>query len=116
MFKANTKNERRVKKIIRLIISCENKAFSTITAGWLARKVGMTPPNLSRAFKKETNRTLQEFLILEKVKRAYSLITNRSDLFIKDIAAELDYNSTSQFIIAFTKYTGISPGRLRRQC
>lgn len=115
MFEPETKTERVIGKIIQVIISCKNQSFSIITAGWLAKKVGMTPPNLSRAFKKTAKRTLQEFLIMEKIKRAYPLIINRDDLLIEDIATELDYNSTSQFINAFKKYTGIPPGMLRRQ-
>jgi len=59
MFKPEMKTERLIKKIIRIIVTCKNKSFSTITAGWLANKTGMPPPNLSHVFKKTAKRILQ---------------------------------------------------------
>lgn len=100
-----------VDKVVKIIINCKMKDFSFITAGWLAQQVNTTPANLSRAFKRETGKTLQRFLISQKISRAMSLLSKYQNINIKKVAAALDYNSSSQFSCAFKKIAGLSPSK-----
>jgi AraC-like DNA-binding protein len=98
-----------VQKVIEIILTCKDEDFSFITAGWLARKVNTSPANLSRAFKLENGRTLQSYLIQQKLSRSAFLMDRKQDIKVKETAAALDYRSTSHFISVFKKRFGVSP-------
>lgn len=105
-----------VQKVIEIILTCEDEDFSFITVGWLARKVNTSPANLSRAFKLEKRRTLQSYLIREKLARSAVLLNLNPDIKVGEAAAALDYRSTSHFISAFKNSFGVSPRMYRCHC
>lgn len=109
------KRTKLVQKVIEIIITCKDEDFSFITAGWLARKVNTSPANLARAFKLERGRTLQSYLIQEKLSRSAGLLDDNQDIKVGEAAAAIDYQSTSHFISAFKKRFGVSP-RLYHYC
>ena len=110
------KNERTelVQKVINIILTGKNEDFSFISAGWLARKVNTSPANLARVFKRETGRTLQRFLISEKLYRSAVLFSEYRDIKVGEAAAAVDYRSTSHFISVFKKNYGASPNMYHR--
>lgn len=101
-------------KAIEIISSCKPEDFSYVTVGYVARKLGVSVPNLSRSFKKVFGITIQYFLIQQKMLCALTLMNKKRKITVKELAAALDYNSTSQFIAAFRKHVGRTPGELIR--
>ena len=112
-----SKNEREeiVQNIINFVRYCELETFSQITQKWLADKFGTSPEHLSRAFKRETGHTFQDFLIGVKMIRSFNLLWRNPDLTIQEVAEKVGYNSAKHFILAFQKYHRITPGELRRR-
>ena len=99
---------------MQLVLKAEPEDFSYVTVGWVARELGVSVPNLSRSFKKNFKMTFQYFLILKKMLTAFTLMGEGKYKTVKELADALDYNSTSQFIAAFKKYVGRTPGEMLR--
>lgn len=101
-------------KAVGIISKCKPEDFSYVTVDYVARQLGVSVPGLSRSFKKTFGMTVQDFLILRKMLVALYLMNKNPKITVKELAAALDYNSTSQFIAAFRKYVGRTPGELLR--
>lgn len=79
----------------------------------LAELCDLTPRQLSRAFKTETGQTLGRFIDEVAMERAHRLLTT-TRMPLAGIARELGFASADSFSQSFRRYTGTSPGRLRR--
>lgn len=79
----------------------------------LARKVGLNEHKLKIGFKQYFNTSIFDWLIDRKMQHAKQLIltTNRP---IKDICTMVGYPRTTNFITAFRRRFGMTPGSLRR--
>lgn len=111
------KNEREnlVQNVIDFVRHCEPEAFSQITQKGLADKFNTSPEHLSRAFKRETGHTFQDFLIGVKMIRSFNLLWRNPKLTIQEVAEKVGYNSTSHFIQAFKRYHHLTPSELKRR-
>ena len=67
---------------------------------------------LSSKFKKETGKTLNEFVIHERIQRAKSLLIN-TDKPLAEISNYLGFSSQSYFHNVFKRYTGQTPNEFR---
>lgn len=74
----------------------------------IARAVFLNPDYVTRLFKKETDMTLKEYIIQQKLKSAQSLLKT-TNLPISFIAAKLGYKNFSHFSTAYKKAMGKSP-------
>ncbi|MBP3663977.1 MAG: helix-turn-helix transcriptional regulator, partial [Tyzzerella sp.] len=70
--------------------------------------------NLSRLFKKNTNKTIKEYLTTAKMNYSIELLRNK-DLSILTISEMIGYNSLSHYITTFKKHTGFSPQKYRSE-
>lgn len=70
--------------------------------------------NLSRLFKKNTNKTIKEYLTTAKINYSIELLRNK-DLSILTISEMIGYNSLSHYITTFKKHTGFSPQKYRSE-
>lgn len=79
----------------------------------LSRKVALNEYKLKTGFKQYFNASIFDWLIDRKMQHARHLIlsTNRP---IKDICAMVGYPRTTNFITAFRRRFGMTPGSLRR--
>lgn len=78
----------------------------------LADSCGLTPRQLSRAFKTETGQTLGRFVDEVAMERAHRLLTTTS-LSLAEIARELGFASADSFAQSFRRFTGVSPSSIR---
>ena len=102
-------------KAVTIISSCKPEDFSYVTVGHVARELGVNVAGLSRSFKKSFGITIQCFLTLTKMLSALYLMNKRPKISVKELAVELDYSSTSQFIAAFKKLIGCTPKKMLKR-
>jgi len=79
----------------------------------IAMEVFMNPSYVSRLFKKEEGMLLKEFIIMEKMKMAQTLLRN-SSLPISIVALKVGYSNFSHFSQVYKKIFGISPTEERK--
>ncbi len=75
--------------------------------------IGYSPSWLSGKFRKETGKTLTDYIAETKVERAKMLLRAANDP-VQDIAERLNYRTASRFGSVFRKHTGMSPSEYRR--
>lgn len=78
----------------------------------MADALGYNRQYLSAKFKKETGKTLSEFITERRMEYAKMLLRG-SDQSIMDISQLLQFSSCSYFGAAFRKHTGLSPSSYR---
>lgn len=85
----------------------------TPTIKELCKLVALNEFKLKTGFKKYFSSGIFEFMMQQKMKKAKSLLltTNKP---IKEIASMVGYPRTTNFITAFRKIFGVTPGELRR--
>lgn len=81
----------------------------TVSVDDMAREFFMSRPYLSAKFKKETGKTLTDFILNEKTEEAKRLL-RYSDKSLSSISSYLGFSSQSHFIRVFRKYAGVTPG------
>ncbi len=84
-----------------------------LSLGTVADSVGLSASHFSRIFKKETQYSPYEYIILVRINKAKHLLKT-TDMPIKEIAYEVGYRSESNFCNSFTQRIGISPINFRR--
>lgn len=85
-----------------------------ITLEQAARMVYLSPPYLSRVFKKETGVTFNEYLNSVRIGKAKELL-GRPDLRLTDIALMVGYEDQSYFTKVFKRIAGCAPSQYRNQ-
>lgn len=76
-------------------------------------KLHVSEPYLRRVFKKETGRTLQEFLINRRLSKAADLL-RANDYSIRELCYLVGYTDDVYFVRQFKKKYGVPPKRYRR--
>lgn len=79
----------------------------------VADAVRVSPTQLSRFFKDETNWAFGDYLIHVRMERAKSWLT-QTDMPIKEIAERLRYTSVTNFNRIFKQVTNVPPGQYRK--
>ena len=80
----------------------------------IAESIGISSTHLSKLFKKETGRCLQDYINEERVFRAANLLMY-SDLSLMEIAEYVHFPSQSYFGKIFKQFKGVSPRVFRDQ-
>lgn len=80
----------------------------------VADEVYCSPPYLSYLFKKNTGENFSEYVIGMRVKKAKMLLITTT-LPVTEIAQQVGINNSSYFSKVFTKYTGKTPNKYRKQ-
>ncbi|MCI0470648.1 MAG: helix-turn-helix transcriptional regulator [Candidatus Aminicenantes bacterium] len=107
------KKKRLSERAADTITRCNPVEFATLSVTILAKKLGVTIPHLSRAFKNDRGYTLKEYLVRGKIARSQFLLLNNQKLKVKEAAALLHFCSTDYFIKVFRRYIGMPPGKYR---
>jgi AraC family transcriptional regulator len=84
-----------------------------LTIESLAARCGLSGRHLSRIFRKETGKTLGDFVAEARIARARRRLADR-DALIKEIAYECGFRSQSAFAHAFKRATGQTPQHYRQ--
>ncbi|WP_020619174.1 helix-turn-helix domain-containing protein [Paenibacillus daejeonensis] len=98
-------------KIIHLI---QHHYDTEFTLEDCAAKLHYNPSYLSSVFKKETGHTFSSYLAIYRLQLAKQWLTE-TDMTVKDIADRLRYTNSHNFIRAFRKQEGMTPGQYRSQ-
>nr|MDQ3369522.1 helix-turn-helix transcriptional regulator [Myxococcota bacterium] len=79
----------------------------------LAGAVGLSPYHFLRLFKRELGVTPYRFLVQARVRHAVELLRT-TDRPVTDIAFDVGFGDLSNFINAFRREIGVSPGHFRK--
>lgn len=99
---------------IYLICSSTPEELGTLNATQVARKLGVSLPNLSRAFRNRYHIYLRDYLLRLKFTNFHLLKSVNKDLPIKKILEILDFRSQGNFNKRFKKYYGMSPSQIAK--
>lgn len=91
-------------------------ADPTLTLARLAKRLGVTPNELSQAINQTAGLRFNDFINQTRIEEAKLLLASpaRAGQTIIDIAYEVGFNSKSTFNAAFVKATGSTPSDYRR--
>jgi len=81
-------------------------------SAFLTSKMNMNYPALAKAFSKQNNTSLKQYIISERVKKVKELILYRQDN-LAAISSKLNYSSTAHLCNEFKKITGFTPKTFR---
>lgn len=90
-----------------------DRAHESVGIDDAARHVGMSRSALTRRFKAETGKTVNEHIIETKIRDAKRLL-RYSDMTYGEIAATLAFSSQAYFQTVFKHKTNLTPGEYRR--
>lgn len=82
-----------------------------VTRNDLVDLVYISPDYCSRLFKKETGRSLAQYILEKRVEKAKKLL--QSDMSVKNVALQVGYSNFSYFSKVFREMMGMSPGEYR---
>lgn len=91
----------------------EGEDGKAVTLAAVARRFGLSPYYLSRAFRRETGFTFTEYVSAVRLKEAQRLL-RETDARVVDIAALVGYRNLSHFGRAFRRFAGCSPLQYRK--
>lgn len=80
----------------------------------LAAQVRIPPRRLNQGFRQLYGMTVFEALLEARMKTAHTMILERQDIPLKHLAWLVGYNQLSNFINAYRRRFGVSPGMQRR--
>jgi len=92
----------------------QERLLTEITREELASHVYLNPAYLSRLFKKETNDTITDFIVRERMKLAAKHLKD-SDEPVSSIAQTFGYSNFSHFSRMFKKCHGMTPQEYRKE-
>lgn len=78
----------------------------------IAEHVHLSQNHLARLFRKETGMSISEFILQERMKRAFQLLTG-TQLAVGDIALKCGYENYSYFLTLFRRVSGMTPSQYR---
>lgn len=99
--------------IKKLLIYIRQHYREDISLEKLADYVGYNTSYISNVFKVKIGRSYLECIHSERLQAAKKLLLE-TDYIMEHIAAEVGYNSASQFARVFRKYEGMSPSEFRK--
>lgn len=98
-------------QIMRLI---ERDFRSRITLADIADSLAISQSYASRVFRKETGGTIQEYLMIRRVKYACDLLEN-TELSVAQVAEQSGFNHVTYFIRCFKELLGCAPLRYKNK-
>jgi two-component system response regulator YesN len=105
-----------IKKIVReaLVYIRNNVQNSELSIREVAKIVHMNPTYFGQVFKKELDKSFNEYLAELRIKEAKRLLLDLDDK-VYEIAQRTGFNSTHYFNVLFKKMTGQTPNDYRNQ-
>ncbi|MDX5628421.1 MULTISPECIES: AraC family transcriptional regulator [unclassified Brenneria] len=80
----------------------------------MAKKLGVSASYASRTFRKETGGTIQEYILIRRIKHASELLEYTS-LSVAEVAAQSGFNYTTYFIKCFNEIVGCAPLKYKQR-
>ncbi len=104
-----SESERLVKQVQKII---EERYAENISAETISRELFIGPSHLRRLFKNLTGQTIQDSILVVRMKRAQELLMDPS-IKVYKIAEAVGFESQSYFGIVFKKYFGMTTSEYR---
>ncbi|MBE5876714.1 MAG: helix-turn-helix domain-containing protein [Lachnospiraceae bacterium] len=101
------------KRINEIIAYIQEHIYENLTVSELATHFYLHPDYLSRLFKNHTHVSVNQYIILQKIATAQSLL--REGYTVAQVQETLGYSSYAYFFKTFQKTTGMSPSKYREQ-
>ncbi len=108
-FYALSMSDRHINAILKYV---EDNLDRDLSLNEVAEHVGLSANYVTRYFKRKTGMNFKQYLTQKQIERSKELLLG-TRLTIERIAAKCGYNSSKQFIAAFSKVTGVTPNRFR---
>ena len=108
----DTGNHKHVIKQITEYI--DNNLQNNIGLNDIAKHVYLSPGYLSTFFKRETNKSIVQYITIRRMQKAREMIMN-SNISIKKIGQAVSYRNTSYFCLLFRKYYGVTAQQMRER-
>ncbi|ENH96493.1 transcriptional regulator [Gracilibacillus halophilus YIM-C55.5] len=110
---AEARAESKNKKISDLMIQLiQDRYNEDLSLDIVAAELHYNPNYLSSIFQKETHYSFSEYLLHFRLSKAKEWLTT-TNMSVKEIAEQLQYNNSQNFIRSFRKLEGITPGKYR---
>ena len=117
MENASGKNDRdegtelaqRVKRIV-----AREYANQQFCVGRIADELNMPMDVVSRLFKRATMVGPLEYIHQVRVQKAKSLLSERPELTVQEVALQVGYSNVDSFIRAFRRIEDLTPGKFRK--
>lgn len=103
----------RIKDTLVDMVFNANDAINVKSSVYLSDKLGHSYGYLSNLFSEVTYTSIENFIILQRIEYAKSLITN-TNLSLTEIAFRLQYSSVAHLSTQFKNTTGITPTAFQR--
>lgn len=99
--------------LIERIKNYVNESYmENISLADIANEVYMSPSYICAVFKRETEMTINEYIIEKKMNLAKKMLTS-TKMKVLEIAEQLGYENSQYFSYSFKKYTGETPQQYR---
>ncbi|RXJ52656.1 helix-turn-helix domain-containing protein [Gelidibacter gilvus] len=98
--------------IIDMVLNA-NETMNVKSSVYLSEKLGHSYGYLSNLFSEVTYTSVENFIILQRIEHAKSLMIN-TDLSLTEIAYRLQYSSVAHLSTQFKNTTGITPTTFQR--
>ena len=95
-------------KLRRVVDYIDANLDDEITLADLASAAGLSQFHFSRAFRKSTGKTPQQYVMHRRVERAKELL-RRGDLPLVEVSLRAGFKNQSHFTTLFRKYTNLTP-------
>ena len=99
-------------RIAKAVAYLESHLAEKVTIDAVAAAVGLSPSRLAHLFREETGQTLQATIEARRMQVAADLL-ERTSFPVKQIAAEVGFDSQFYFSQRFRRWAGLSPARFR---
>lgn len=85
----------------------------TLTVNKIAETIHMSASHFSRVFKQQTGFSPYDYVLISRLNKAKDYL-QKTDMTVSQIAYEVGFNSTANFVFFFTSHTGLSPSKFRK--
>jgi AraC-like DNA-binding protein len=96
-------------KAVEFILSRKTDELGKLTEEKIAQSIGTKISNLSCSFKVDQKITIPDFILREKLYRAYLILREGSKKTIAELSDELGFVKVEDFNIEFENYFAITP-------
>jgi len=103
----------RVKNIIIDLIHRQQVLPQTNLSDYLSQQIGMDYNTISKTFSNTEHKTIEKFVISQKIERAKELISY-NELTLNEIADLLHYSSVAHLSNQFKKVVGVTPSEYKK--
>jgi YesN/AraC family two-component response regulator len=102
----------KIKNAILDMLNNSDIVIKTSFSYYLSKKLDLDYTYLANMFSEHQGSTIENFIIINRVKKVKQLICNR-DLNLTEISWQLNYSSVAHLSTQFKKVTGITPSHFK---